>query len=152
LVNYILNSLIEKGFVKIRNFRKNPHKTGYAYLLTPKGLETKSRLAVNFIVSRLREYQNLKQRLTEKLAKIENKGRVRVIFVGPTIVREFLDTIIREEHQNLILVAHCTSWKQLTHYKDDSFDIALLFEEDTEGLRKAKQTSRIPPEKLFPLW
>ena len=37
-VNYILNSLIERGFVKIRNFRKNPRKQAYVYLLTPSGI------------------------------------------------------------------------------------------------------------------
>ena len=38
-VNYILKSLLEKGLVKISNFKRNPHKIGYVYFLTPKGIE-----------------------------------------------------------------------------------------------------------------
>jgi len=151
-VNYILKSLLEKGLVKIGNFRKNPHKIGYAYLLTPKGIEARSRLAVNFIISRLKEYQRLKQRLTEKLAKIENKGRGNILFVGPTIMKDFLDSTIREKHQNLTLVGHCRNWKQLINYEHDSFDIALLFDDDTEGIRELEKTIGISPEKVFPLW
>jgi len=43
-VNYILKSLLGKGMVKVGNFRKNPHRIGYVYLLTPEGIETKSKL------------------------------------------------------------------------------------------------------------
>ena len=38
-INYVLKQLLEKGLVKIGNFRKNPYKIGYTYLLTPKGIE-----------------------------------------------------------------------------------------------------------------
>ena len=41
-VNYILKSLLGKGLVKVSNFKKNPNKIGYAYFLTPKGIEEKS--------------------------------------------------------------------------------------------------------------
>ena len=44
-INYVLKQFLAKGLVKIGNFRKNPHKIGYAYLLTQKGIETKSKLA-----------------------------------------------------------------------------------------------------------
>ena len=73
-VNYVLKSLLEKGLVKIGNFRKSQRKTEYVYLLTPKGIETKSRLAVSFVMARLREYNRLRQRLAERLAVIENNG------------------------------------------------------------------------------
>ena len=59
-VNYILKSLLEKGLVKIGNFRKHPRKIGYVYLLTPRGIEAKSRLAVRFVMSKLNEYSNLR--------------------------------------------------------------------------------------------
>ena len=38
-INYVLKRLLEKGLVKTGNFRKNPYKIGYTYLLTPKGIE-----------------------------------------------------------------------------------------------------------------
>ena len=44
-INYVLKQFLAKGLIKIGNFRKNPHKIGYAYLLTQKGIETKSKLA-----------------------------------------------------------------------------------------------------------
>ena len=55
-VNYVLKSLLEKGLVKIGNFNRNRCKIGYAYLLTPKGIEAKSKLAADFVVSKLKEY------------------------------------------------------------------------------------------------
>ena len=46
---YVLNALIEKGYVKAKNFKNNPSKSGYLYLLTPDGLREKSRLTAKFI-------------------------------------------------------------------------------------------------------
>ena len=41
-LNYCLNALKEKGLVKISNFKNNPNKIGYIYVLTPKGIKKKS--------------------------------------------------------------------------------------------------------------
>ena len=57
---YILNALIEKGFVKANNFKNNRNKSGYFYLLTPDGLREKSRLTVKFIQRKRVEYHELK--------------------------------------------------------------------------------------------
>ena len=43
-VNYCMKKLIEREWVKLTKFRRNPNKVGYAYLLTPKGIEEKVRL------------------------------------------------------------------------------------------------------------
>ena len=151
-VNYVLKSLLEKGLVKIGNFRKSPKKIGYAYLLTPKGIEAKSRLAAGFVVSKLKEYNRLRVKITEKLADIESKGHISIIFVGPEIVREFVDSIIKENQLNLILVNHCNSWQDLTEYTPESFDIAILFDSNTIGVRKIKEATGIQKDKLVPLW
>ena len=72
-VNYCIKKLIEKGSIKFSNFSNNPHKVGYAYLLTPKGLEEKARLTVTFLKIKMEEYEVLKQEIsilkkdTEKL-------------------------------------------------------------------------------------
>lgn len=63
-VNYCLNKLIEKGLVKIKNFSKNPNKVGYAYLLTPKGIEEKSKLTLSFLKIKMKEYEALKKEIT----------------------------------------------------------------------------------------
>ena len=105
-VNYILKSLLKRGLVKIGNFRKNPNKIGYAYLLTPKGIETKSRLAVKFVMAKLKEYDRLRERLADRLIAIEENGYERIVFVGPFMMKEFIDSIIKERDLNLILVRH----------------------------------------------
>ena len=46
-LNYCLKALQNKGLVKIKNFRKNPNKLNYFYVLTPKGLATKTQLTLN---------------------------------------------------------------------------------------------------------
>ena len=46
-VNYCLKSLIEKEFIKVSNFRNNKNKIQYSYLLTPKGIEEKSKLTLD---------------------------------------------------------------------------------------------------------
>ena len=57
---YVLNALLEKGYVKLENFKKNPHKGRYAYLLTPKGIREKSLLTHNFIERKRKEFEELK--------------------------------------------------------------------------------------------
>ena len=61
-VNYCLQGLVEKGNLKIRNFRTSQNKLAYAYLLTPKGLAEKARLTRGFLERRRAEYDALKQR------------------------------------------------------------------------------------------
>ena len=63
--NYCLNALIEKGHVKLENFRKNPNKRQYAYLLTKAGLREKSRITLAFLSRKLREYEALEREIAE---------------------------------------------------------------------------------------
>jgi EPS-associated MarR family transcriptional regulator len=62
-LNYCLKSLNEKGLIKIKNFKKNPNKLNYVYLLTPKGINEKTRLTVNFMKRKMREYDELKKEM-----------------------------------------------------------------------------------------
>ena len=48
-INYCMKKLIGKGWIKLSNFSHNPNKVGYIYLLTPKGIEQKSRLTFAFL-------------------------------------------------------------------------------------------------------
>ena len=59
-VYYLLNAFVEKGFVKLGNFKNNPRKGQYAYLLTPKGIREKSILIHRFIGRKRTEYENLR--------------------------------------------------------------------------------------------
>lgn len=59
-VNYALRALIDKGWVKAGNFSRSPNKLGYAYLLTPSGIEAKVALTRNFLARKMREYDRLR--------------------------------------------------------------------------------------------
>ncbi len=73
---YVLTALVEKGLVKLENFKKNPKKGRYAYLLTPKGIREKSILTHNFIERKRKEYENLKKEIEalEEEAGLIRKG------------------------------------------------------------------------------
>jgi len=62
-LNYCLKALQAKGLVKIRNFRKNPNKINYIYVLTPRGLVEKTKLTLNFMKRRMKEYEDLKKEI-----------------------------------------------------------------------------------------
>ena len=62
-VNYALNALIERGFVKAENFRKSGTKAASLYLLTPQGVAEKASLATSFLSRKLEEYELLKQEI-----------------------------------------------------------------------------------------
>ncbi len=59
-LNYCLNALIGKGLVKIKNFKKNPKKISYVYILTPRGIMKKTKLTINFMKRKMQEYEELK--------------------------------------------------------------------------------------------
>ena len=63
-VNYCINKLVEKGLVKLTNFSRNPNKVGYIYLLTPKGIEEKTRLTFAFLKIKMEEYEMLKEEIS----------------------------------------------------------------------------------------
>ncbi len=60
-LNYSIKALREKGLIKIKNFKKNPKKINYLYLLTPKGISTKTKLTLNFMKNKMKEYDELKK-------------------------------------------------------------------------------------------
>ena len=62
-LNYCLKALKQKGLIKIKNFKKNPNKFNYIYMLTPKGISEKTRLTINFMKIKMREYEELKVEL-----------------------------------------------------------------------------------------
>ena len=71
-VNFCMQKLTEKGLIKITNFKQNPNKMGYAYLLTPKGIEQKARLTTLFLKTKLEEFEVLKDEIAQ--LKLDEKG------------------------------------------------------------------------------
>jgi len=62
-LNYCLKALQNKGLIKIENFKKNPNKINYFYVLTPKGISEKTKLTMNFMKRKMNEYDELKKEL-----------------------------------------------------------------------------------------
>ena len=62
-VNYCMKKLTAKGWVKLTNFSRSSNKFGYAYLLTPSGIEEKSRLTFYFLKRKIAEYEILKKEI-----------------------------------------------------------------------------------------
>ena len=62
-LNYCLKSLKKKGHIKLKNFQNNKNKINYAYILTPRGLAIKTKLTVNFMKRKMKEYNELAKEL-----------------------------------------------------------------------------------------
>ena len=62
-INYCLNALKEKGYVKISNFKKSKTKSKYLYVLTPKGISEKTKITLIFMKNKMKEYDELKKEL-----------------------------------------------------------------------------------------
>lgn len=73
-VNYCLKALIDKGWVKVNNFKSSENKAAYAYLLTPSGLEEKARITVRFLRQRIRDYERIKREIAELEAEVNGNG------------------------------------------------------------------------------
>ena len=71
-LNYCLKKLQNKGFIKIKNFKKNPNKLNYVYILTPKGIAQKAKLTYNFMQRMMKEYDELKSELAEDRENVDN--------------------------------------------------------------------------------
>ena len=61
--NYLVRALMDKGWVKLTNFRRSNNKLGYLYVLTPKGMEKKSVLTKKFLERKSIEYNKLKEEI-----------------------------------------------------------------------------------------
>ena len=59
-INFCLKALVEKGWIKLGNFSKNPDKLSYAYLLTPTGVAEKAVLTRRFLQRKMAEYEKLR--------------------------------------------------------------------------------------------
>ena len=72
--NYCLKALVQKGLVKMDNFRRNDNKLGYIYLLTPSGIETKARLTGSFLKHKVAEYEAIRNEIEELRREAEKEA------------------------------------------------------------------------------
>ena len=72
-LNYCVKALKSKGLIKMKNFGKNPNKMNYIYVLTPRGIGEKTKLTLNFMKRKMREYDELKAELKKNKNVDNNK-------------------------------------------------------------------------------
>jgi EPS-associated MarR family transcriptional regulator len=76
-VNYCLKALIEKGWLKVNNFRGSENKKAYLYYLTPRGVEEKAKVTLRFLKHKIAEFEALKgeiEELKHEAARVRSGG------------------------------------------------------------------------------
>ena len=73
-VNFLINALIQKGFIKVENFQKSSNKSKYLYCLTPRGIEEKSRMTYLFLKRKIREYEHLELEIQQLREETRENG------------------------------------------------------------------------------
>lgn len=73
-VNYCLRAIVDRGWVKVNNFRRSDNKWGYAYLLTPSGVSAKVRLASAFLERKELEFEQLQNEIAALRQEIRTDG------------------------------------------------------------------------------
>lgn len=68
--NYCMQALMEKGLIKVKNFRNSKNKSGYMYFLTPRGIEEKVRVTANFLKRKVEEYENLEKEIEQLRSEV----------------------------------------------------------------------------------
>ena len=69
--NYCINALMEKGFIKARNFKNSDTKRTYLYVLTPRGLEAKAKISMHFLKRKISEYDALRAEIDQLKREIK---------------------------------------------------------------------------------
>jgi EPS-associated MarR family transcriptional regulator len=73
--NYCVKALVEKGWIKASNFKNSRNKAAYIYLLTPRGVDQKARLTVQFLRVKIREYEKLRIEIEQMRREAESVSR-----------------------------------------------------------------------------
>jgi EPS-associated MarR family transcriptional regulator len=74
-VNFCVRALMQRGWIKASNFKNSHNKAAYMYVLTPRGLEAKARLAVRFLVLKMSEYERLRVEIEQIRREAEHGTR-----------------------------------------------------------------------------
>lgn len=73
-IHYVLNALIDKGFVKLGSFTAAKDKRRYAYVLTPKGMARKVEMARTFLMRKMEEYEALRDEIETLEAEVPDNA------------------------------------------------------------------------------
>ena len=70
-VNYCLQALIQKGWVKANNFKNSNNKAAYAYLLTPTGIDRKAHITARYLRRKIEEYEALRNEIEQLKSEVK---------------------------------------------------------------------------------
>lgn len=76
-VNYCLKALVDKGWVKVKNFAHSKNKFGYVYVLTPHGLVEKAAITHRFLQRKMNEYETLKAEIEILKSEVKKTDQKR---------------------------------------------------------------------------
>ena len=72
-VNFCLSELAKRGFIKINRFKVSQNKIRYLYVLTPRGLEEKTRLTLSFLKRKVTEYEEISRQIEDLAREVEEE-------------------------------------------------------------------------------
>ncbi len=64
-VNYLVRALVDKGLIKLENFKNSRNKLAYRYILTPRGMQEKARITREFLRIKELEYDKVRREIEE---------------------------------------------------------------------------------------
>ncbi len=154
LTNLYIKRLVRKGHIKITTFPKNRIR----YLLTPRGIQEKSRLTYEYLQYSLTYYRNVRQRFNSTLAVIEQSGVKRIVIFGVGELAELAYLSIQE--RDLVLVGFIADGPgdrflsfprgTLDSVKKWNFDAILISDlGNVDDMRTRIHASGISPEHVF---
>lgn len=73
--NYCIRALVDKGLLKMKNFRNSRNKLAYAYLLTPAGIAAKAELTARFLKRRLIEYEQIRKEIAQLQEELKSNDQ-----------------------------------------------------------------------------
>ena len=145
--NYVLKRLVDEGFVKTESCKESTKKSRYLYLLTPKGILTKSLLTVTLAKDRMREFEEFRNLMLKNLKRLQAEGVSRVLVCAPDNVGKFIAHIARRENLNVQAIGTVADPENFDSFERDSYD-CILIADDPERFSGLLETSHIPSAQI----
>ncbi len=160
-VNYCLNNLLEKGYVKFQRALNNPDKRVYLYILTPAGLRAKSRLTYGFLRFTLNVYNKLEEKLRRSLDEMASAGVRNVLLYGAGDAARILLGIVNGEPVEVVGVVDDEFEGQEFHgvpvvksgqMGDLEWEGILITDpDDLDGIEKRLEGMKVPTKAVWRL-
>lgn len=74
-VNYVLSGLVEKGIIKAKRLKNGPDKIRWQYILTPQGVKEKLKITREYLIKRMKEFDQIQHEISELKKDILNEDK-----------------------------------------------------------------------------